>query len=153
MIRISEWHEEREISNGGFCEVYNEPNHVWYEGGFGNGVRNGKCIESNDYADVIYEGYFIYGNKLIRMKGKKQFWKEIDGDGNTVRLCQIDENGKYDGLSYMYINNEISRVSRWKERIETGVLKTFSGKRMIEYRKGKKRYKGEFADSFELNYQ
>ena len=153
MVRISEWHEGREISTSGYCEVYDQPNHVWYEGGFENGVRNGKFIESNEYADVIYEGYYINGNKLIRMKGKKHFWKEIDGDGNTVRLCQIDNNGKYDGLSYMYINNEISRVSRWKEGIETEVLKTFSGKRMTEYRNGKKRYEGEFADSFELNYQ
>ena len=87
------------------------------------------------------------------MKGKKHFWKEIDGDGNTVRICQIDENGKYDGLSYIYINNEISRVSQWKEGKEMEVLKTFSGKRMTEYRDGKKRYEGEFANSFELNYQ
>ena len=87
------------------------------------------------------------------MKGKKHWWKEIDGDGNTVRICQIDENRKYDGLSYIYNNNEISRVSRWKEGIETEVLKTFSGKRMTEYRDGRKRYEGEFANSFELNYQ
>ena len=153
MIRISEWHEGREISTSGYCEVYDQPNHVWYEGGFENGVRNGKCIESNEYADVIYEGYYINGNKLIRMRGKKHFWKEIDGEGNTVRLCQIDENGKYDGLSYMYINNEISRVSQWEEGIETEVLKTFRGKRMTEYKNGKKRYEGEFIDSFDMNYQ
>ena len=44
-------------------------------------------------------------------------------------------------------------MSQWEEGIETEVLKTFSGKRMTEYRDGKKRYEGEFADSFELNYQ
>ena len=153
ITRISEWHEGREISTSGYCEVYDQPNHVWYEGGFENGLRNGKFIESNDYADVINEGYYINENKIIKMKGKKHFWKEIDGDGNTVRICQIDENGKYDGLSYIYINNEISRVSQWKEGKEMEVLKTFSGKRMTEYRDGKKRYEGEFANSFELNYQ
>ena len=153
MMRISEWHEGKEISTSGYCEVYDQPNHVWYEGGFENGVRNGKCIESNEYADVIYEGYYMNGNKLFRMKGKKHWWKEIDGDGNIVRLCQIDENGKYDGLSYIYINNEISRVSQWKKGKETEVIKTFSGKRMTEYKNGKKRYEGEFVNSFDLNYQ
>ena len=153
MIRISEWHEGKEKRTGGHCEVYDEPNHVWYEGGFENGVRNGKCIEYNDCADIIYKGYYINGNKLVAMKGWKNYWKEKDGDGNTVRICQINENGRYEGISYIYINDEISRVSRWEDGKEIEVIKTFCGNMMTEYKNGKKRYEGGFANSLELNYQ
>ena len=62
------------------------------------------------------------------MKGKKHWWKEIDGDGNAVRICQIDKNVNR-WRWYIYIDNKISRVSRWKEGIETEVLKTFRVKK------------------------
>ena len=41
LVRISKWHEGKEISTSGNCVFYNEPYKTWFEGTFQNGMREG----------------------------------------------------------------------------------------------------------------
>ena len=153
ITKISEWHEGIEISLSGSCKVFDEPKKVWYEGGFRDGLREGKCIEYDTSGKKIFKGFYKNGNKLIPMKNKKHFWEERDNQNKVVRICQIDAHGRYCGLSYQYRENQIIRVSRWKEDKEIELLKLFSDGIMTEYKNGKKIYSGEYVNQLKSNYQ
>ena len=153
VTKISEWHEGKEVSLSGRCKFYDEPHKVWYEGGFRNGLREGECTEYDKNGDVIFEGYYKSGNKLYPIPNKKQFWEERDSNGNLCRISQFDADVKYNGLSYQYHNNQITRVSRWEDDKEIETMKLFNNGIMTEYINGKKRYEGEYNDSIESNYQ
>ena len=115
-------------------------------------MREGHGKEYTTYRNVSFEGQYKNGNKRIKMSEKKNYWKEVDDNGTIVRICQIDENGKYDGLSYLYNNGQILRVSHWKEGKEIEVSKVFYGNRMTEFKDGVKQYEGEFINSLDSNY-
>ena len=153
LIKISKWENGKEVSMNGSCKFYDEPHKTWYEGGYENGLREGKCREYNVNGQLIYDGFYINGNKLIPMKKRKHYWKEIDANNQVIRICQIDKEGRYDGVSYLYNDGKIHRISEWKNGKETKVLKLFSGDRMTEMLDGKKRYSGGYIDTFESNYQ
>ena len=153
MIKISKWENGKEVSMNGTCKFYDEPHKIWYEGGYENGLREGKCREYNVNGQLIYDGFYINGHKLIPMKKRKHYWKEIDANNQVIRICQIDKEGRYDGVSYLYNDGKIHRISEWKNGKETKVLKLFSGDRMTEMLEGKKRYSGGYIDTFESNYQ
>ena len=153
IIKISEWHEGKEISLNGVCKVYDEPHNVWYEGEFRNGLLDGECTEYDENDAVIFEGYYKNGNKLTPMENKRHYWEERDSNGNLCRICQLDKERKYNGLCYQYHDNQIVRVSRWKDDKETEVMKLFANGIMTELKNGKKHYVGEFNDSIESNYQ
>ena len=153
LIKISKWENGKEVSMNGSCKFYDEPHKTWYEGGYENGLREGKCREYNVNGQLIYDGFYINGNKLIPMKKRKHIWKEIDANNQVIRICQIDKEGRYDGVSYLYNDGKIHRISEWKNGKETRVLKLFSGDRMTEMLEGKKRYSGGYIDTFESNYQ
>ena len=152
LIRISKWHEGIETSTNGHCVFYNQPYKIWFEGNFENGLREGHGKEYTTYRNVSFEGQYKSGNKRIKMSEKKNYWKEVDDNGTIVRICQIDKNGKYDGLSYLYNNGQILRVSHWKEGKEIEVSKVFYGNRMTEFKDGVKQYEGEFINSLDSNY-
>ena len=153
LIKISKWENGKEVSMNGSCKFYDEPHKTWYEGGYENGLREGKCKEYNVNGQLIYDGFYINGHKLIPMKKRKHYWKEIDANNQVIRICQIDKEGRYDGVSYLYNDGKIHRISEWKNGKETKVLKLFSGDRMTEMLEGKKRYSGGYIDTFESNYQ
>ena len=153
LIKISKWENGKEVSMNGSCKFYDEPHKIWYEGGYENGLRDGKCREYNVNGQLLYDGFYINGNKLIPMKKRKHYWKEIDANNQVIRICQIDKEGRYDGVSYLYNDGKIHRISEWKNGKETKVLKLFSGDRMTEMLEGKKRYSGGYIDTFESNYQ
>ena len=115
VTKISEWKEGIEISLSGKCNFFDEPHKVWYEGGFSNGLREGKCREYDINKNIIFEGFYKHGNKLIPLNNMKGYWEERDNQNRIVRICQIDANGRYDGLCYQYRENQIIRVSRWRE--------------------------------------
>ena len=153
LIKISKWENGKEVSMNGTCKFYDVPHKTWYEGGYENGLREGKCKEYNVNGQLIYDGFYINGHKLIPMKKRKHYWKEIDANNQVIRICQIDKEGRYDGVSYLYNDGKIHRISEWKNGKETKVLKLFSGDRMTEMLEGKKRYSGGYIDTFESNYQ
>ena len=153
IIKISEWHEGKEVSLNGVCKIYDEPHNVWYEGEFRNGRREGKCTEYDDNGHVIFEGYIKSGNRLTPMVTMKHFWEERDSDGNLCRICELNDDGQYDGLSYHYQDNQIRRVSRWNEDQETEVMKLFANGVMTVLNNDKKQYVGGFNDSIIFNYQ
>ena len=78
------------------------------------------------------------------------YWKELDKDGNLIRICQIDDSGNYDGMCYIYNCNKIRRVSKWENGKEVKVLKQFNGDIMTEYRNGRCIYKGGYENSVKL---
>ena len=153
LIKISKWENGKEVSMNGYFKFYDEPHKTWYEGGYENGLREGKCREYNVNGQLTYDGFYINGHKLIPMKKRKHYWKEIDANNQVIRICQIDKEGRYDGVSYLYNDGKIHRISEWKNGKETKVLKLFSGDRMTEMLEGKKRYSGGYIDTFESNYQ
>lgn len=153
IIKISEWHEGKEISLDGVCKIYDEYHNVRYEGEFRNGRREGKCTEYDDNGHVVFEGYIKSGNRLTPMETMKHFWEERDSDGNLCRICELNDDGQYDGLSYHYQDNQIRRVSRWNEDQETEVMKLFANGVMTVLNNDKKQYVGGFNDSIIFNYQ
>ena len=153
IIKISQWHEGKEISLNGECQIYDEYHNVWYEGEFRNGRREGKCTEYDDNGHVIFEGYIKSGNRLTPMEKMKHFWEERDSNGNLCRICELNEYGQYDGLSYHYQDNQIRRVSRWNEDQESDVMKLFANGVMTVLNNDKKQYVGGFNDSIIFNYQ
>ena len=45
---------------------------------------------------MIFEGYFekgCRGNHCERMDGMEGYWKELDGNGNVISICEKNENG------------------------------------------------------------
>ena len=102
---------------------------------------------------MIFEGYYKSGNKLYPIPNKKQFWEERDSNGNLCRISQFDADVKYNGLSYQYHNNQITRVSRWEDDKEIETMKLFNNGIMTEIKNGKKTYEGEYNNSIESNYQ
>ena len=129
--RISEWKEDKEISTSGYCEIYDEPRHVWFKGYYENGKR------------VL----------AIPLEEKKGYWKESNEDNMLVSICSKDTEGKYNGVCYMYSNERINRVSYWEHGKEIRSLKEFNGSTMTEFdENGQKVYEGEYYDSFESDY-
>ena len=153
MTRVSEWHDGIEISLSGRCKFYDEPNKVWYEGGYKDGLREGKSVEYDTSGKKMYQGFYKKGNKLTPMKNKKHFWEERDNQNIIVRICQIDANGRYHGLSYQFREDQIIRVSRWREDREIELLKLFSDGMMTEYKDGKKIYVGGYINLLQSNYK
>ena len=152
--RISEWKSGKEISDSGHCRIYDEPHHVFFEGYFVNGKREGRGKEYNEEGEVAFDGFYKEGKKLgiIRMKEMKGYWKEMNDDNEVISICKKNEKNENDGICYFYSNGKIDKVSEWKNGEELNVLKRFEGKKMIEFVNGVKRYEGEYRDSIKHNY-
>ena len=131
LSRVSEWKEGKEISDAGYCAFFDLPRKEWYRGYY----ENGKLL------------------KTVPMKGKKKgYWKVFNEENKVIRICQRDENGKYEGINYIFQCGKISRISVWKEGKEKTLIKQFNGLTMTEYTDGYKSYEGGYLDSFELDY-
>lgn len=138
----------------GPCTLF-EDGFLFFKGFFVNGYRNGRGQEYDENGNIIFDGYYSKGKRLNVVKVNKMgknYWKEIDENGNIIRICEKDDLGDYNGISYLYQSEQITRVSKWKKGREVEVLKEFSGNCMIEYYNGYKVYEGEFLNSFELDY-
>ena len=70
--RISEWKNGEEISDSGYCRIYDEPHHVFFEGYFENGKREGRGKEYNEN-EVVYDGLYTNGKRMniVEMKEMK----------------------------------------------------------------------------------
>lgn len=69
-----------------------------------------------------------------------------------IRICQIDNNGIYNGICYLYKDEKIRRISIWKDGKEVTLLKQFSDDIMTEYKNGHVVYEGGFLDSVIYSY-
>ena len=130
LCRVSEWKEGKEISDSGYCKLFDVPRKVWCKGYF----ENGKLLRN------------------LPMSEKKGYWKVLNDENKVVRICGRDENGKYEGINYIFDNEKITRISVWKEGKELNLLKQFKGQIMTEYTNGYKSYEGGYLDSFDLDY-
>ena len=151
---ISEWKNGEEISDSGYCKIYDEPNHVFFEGHFENGKREGKGKEIDLNGKVVFEGLYRNGKRtnMVVVKEMKGYWKEMNEDNEVISICKKNEKSENDGICYFYSNGNIERISEWRNGKEVNVLKRFEGKKMIEFVKGVKRYEGEYRDSIKYNY-
>ena len=152
--RISEWKNGEEISDSGYCKIFDEPNKVFFEGYFENGKREGKGKEYDLNDRVVYDGLYRNGKRIniVVVKEMKGYWKEMNEDNEVISICKKNDKFENDGICYFYLNGNIDRISEWKNGEEMNVLKRFEGNKMIEFVKGVKRYEGEYRDSIKHNY-
>ena len=150
--KISEWKQGREVATSGYYKFYDDSKGIWYEGKYRNGIREGKSKEYSRNGNILFEGYTINGNKLFPMNDMKPFWKEVDNEDNLVRICEINDDGRYDGVSYFYQNGDIYRISKWKDGKETEVLKMFNGRTMNEFKEGKLWYSGGYVRNGDFDF-
>ena len=152
VIKTSEWHEGIEISQSTSSKSSDEAQPVLNEEVNNSELPDGNSTEHDTSDSKQFEGSNNNGNRFIPLKYMKGYWEELDNEGKIVRICQIDAEGKYSGLSYQYRENQIIRVSRWEKDEEREPLKLFQNGIMTEYKDGKKCYSGGYIPSLKLNY-
>ena len=152
--RISEWKNGKEISDSGDCRIFDEPHHVFFEGHFEHGKREGKGKEFDMNGKIVFDGFYKQGKRMniVPFKEMKGYWKVMNDRNVIMSICEKNEKNENDGICYFYSNGEIDKVSEWKNGEELNVLKRFEGKKMIEFVNGVKRYEGEYQDSIKHNY-
>ena len=152
--RISEWKNGKEISDSGYCRIYDEPNKVFFEGHFENGKREGKGKEIDLNGKLVFDGFYGNGRRMniVEMKEMKGYWKELNEKNELISICHKNKKYENDGICYFYVNGSISKVSEWKNGDELNVLKRFEGNKMIEYKNGMMIYKGGYLNRIEYDY-
>ena len=152
--RISEWKNGKEISDSGDCRIFDEPHHVFFEGHFEHGKREGKGKEFDMNGKIVFDGFYKQGKRMniVPFKEMKGYWKVMNDRNVIMSICEKNEKNENDGICYFYSNGEIDKVSEWKNGKELNVLKRFEGKKMIEFVNGVKRYEGDYQDSIKHNY-
>ena len=152
--RISEWKNGKEISDSGYCKIYDEPNRVFFEGYFENGKREGKGKEFDLNGKVVFDGLYRNGKRtnMVVVKEMRGYWKEMNDANEVISICKKNDKFENDGICYFYVNGKIDRISEWKNGDEVNELKRFEGKKMMEFVNGVKRYEGEYRDSIKHNY-
>ena len=103
------------INNGvGYIKKYDKYGHLFFEGEYKNGEKNGKGKEYNDNI-LIYEGEFSKGIRVGYGKGK-----EYDSMTNQLIYEGNYFNGKREGVGKEFFNNmvifegEFKNDKRWK---------------------------------------
>ena len=152
--RISKWKNGKEISDSGYCRIYDELYQLFFEGYFENGKREGRGKEYDLNGKVVFDGFFKEGKRMnmVELKEMKGYWKEMNEKNEVISICRKDEEGNNDGICYFYSNGNIDHMSEWKNGEEVNVLKRFEGKKMIELVNGVKRYEGGYRDSMKDGY-
>ena len=152
--RISEYKNGKEISDSGYCRIYDEPHHVFFEGHFEDGKREGKGKEIDLNGEVVFDGFYSNGRRMniFEMKEMKGYWKEVNEEGELISICHKNKKYENDGICYFYSNSKIDKVSEWKNGKEVNVLKRFEGNKMTEYKNGMMIYKGGYLNNIESDY-
>ena len=125
----------------GECKLYYDSGELYFEGNLEDGYRQGLGKEYDKNGNVIFEGYFekgCRGNHCERMDGMEGYWKELDGNGNVISICEKNENGMNEGLCYYFESGSLDRVSIWENNEEISIVYRFKNGKMIEYKDGVK---------------
>ena len=128
---------------------------VFYKGYLQSGYRQGRGTEYSEQGKIIFDGFYDKGNKLRVcpfLEMGDDYWKEMDDNNQLKCVCQMDDQGMYNGICYFFNCGKISRVSECADGNEINVLKEFYSDTMIEYEEGVKVYEGGFLDSLEQYY-
>ena len=134
----------------GQCKLYYDSGELYFEGNLEDGYRQGPGKEYDENGNVIFEGYFekgCRGNHCERMDGMKGYWKELDGNGNVISICQKNKNGMNKGLCYFFESGSLDRVSICKNNKEISIVYRFENGKMIEYKDGVKCFEGYYEGS------
>ena len=153
--RISEWKNGEEISDSGYCQIYDEPHCVFFEGHFEHGKREGKGKEINDNGRIVYDGLYNNGKRInmVVMKEMKGYWKEMNEDNEVISICKKNDKFENDGICYFYSNGNIDRISEWKngeEISDSGDCRIFDEPHCVffegHFEHGKREGKGKEID-------
>ena len=138
----------------GPCTLYDADGLLYFKGFFENGNRQGRGKEYDKDGKMVFDGFYEKGKRrnITPYKGKSGYWQEEDNTQRVIRICKLNDTGRYEGKCYSYNNGKIEKVSKYKNGNEIAVLKQFINGKMVEYKHGKKRYMGDFLDSLESDY-
>ena len=135
------------IANGP-CILYDKWGSKYFVGSFVNGYRQGKGKEYDEKGNLVYEGFFDEGKRLLRMAEMSGYWKKYDDSNQLISVCRKDGNGENDGLCYYFDKNgEISKLSEWHGGIET----PYNGYFKIYYEPHSKWIEGYYENGRLLN--
>ena len=145
--RISEWKEGKEMSDTGYCEIFDEPRRIWYKGRYEKGTFQGRGVENDEDGNTRFNGFYDHGKKVERIVPLKEmpgYWKEYDEGGRLISITQRDDICRIEGICYFYDEKgEISRISEWREGIE----KSYIGRCTIFDEPRRIWYDGHFENS------
>ena len=139
----------------GQCKLYYDSGELYFEGNLEDGYRQGLGIEYDKNGNVIFEGRYekgCRGNYCERMDGMEGYWKELDGNGNVISICQKNEKGMNEGLCYYFESGLLDQVSIWENNEEISILYRFENGKMIEYKNGVKCFEGYYEGSIEKGF-
>lgn len=161
------------VREGNGKEFYSN-RRVKFIGSYKKGLRSGKGSEYYDNGNLMFRGQFVNGlrqwkgrmysptgtflgermfDKGVRQENYIPFsfiphcWEEMNIEKNETMVCQLDQFGKRIGTGYLFIGDQISRISEWNHGTESSVKKDFYENKMIEYKNGIIVYEGEFHNS------
>lgn len=153
-IVIAEFvYDDGEIT--GPCKLYYSSGDLYFEGELVKGLRQGMGQEYDENGDLVYEGPYRDGYKIgnyVVMDDMKGYLKEIDVNGNTLSVVQLDSEGNLQGKCYFFSNGSIEHISMYKDNKEVSLLAKFHDDIMTEYQNGVRRYEGTYYGSVESGF-
>lgn len=138
----------------GACKLYYESGKLYFSGYLRNGYRNGRGIEYDEAGKVIFYGFYKNGKRIpniTRNVKKEEYWNEEDSSG-IVSVCQKDYRGFNYGICYVFKNNKIAYISRWKDGIEVERLYKFHKDKMKIYQRNKEIYNESYVKISDFEY-
>ena len=111
--------------------------------------------EYDENGDLVYEGPYRDGYKIgnyVVMDDMKGYLKEIDVNGNTLSVVQLDSDGNLQGKCYFFSNGSIEHISMYKDNKEVSLLAKFHDDIMTEYQNGVRLYEGTYYGSVESGF-
>lgn len=150
-IVIAEFvYDDGEIT--GPCKLYYSSGDLYFEGELVKGLRQGMGQEYDENGDLVYEGPYRDGYKIgnyVVMDDMKGYLKEIDVNGNTLSVVQLDSEGNLQGKCYFFSNGSIEHISMYEDNKEVSLLAKFHDDIMTEYQNGVRLYEGTYYGSVE----
>ena len=130
----------------GLCVFFNLDGLRVKEAVYENNCHNGWGREYKDDS-IVFEGLYQNGKRYSELKlfsKNLSFLREMK-DGQTLSICQFNENHKRDGLCYCYSNNAISSVVLYENGVKKRKVREFIRELMIEYNEDEQIvYRGQF---------
>lgn len=148
---------ELEFRNGiaqGPCTFYYNSGLIFFKGNLENGLRQGMGKEYREDGSLLFEGMYEHGKKrnIIAMEDMKGYWMELDENQKVKSISKRNEKGNFEGICYVYVDGQISKIAHYKDGKEEITLKKFENNKMTEYRNGQRCYEGGFVNTLSSGY-